>query len=139
VAVELPNRLLAKVQPQVQGQDDVADLESAFQVAEGVLVAWASGRGLVVVVEPGDGLDVAGVFVLLAKGVVDVEVQDLGQAFALGLLDGPGDLILAETVAEGVTLCAASLARRSIRARAITTPRVARQARSTPRNRLSKG
>ena len=80
VAVEPPHRLVPQIEPQVGRGREVADAQGTFQVAKGLVVAGLARGGLVVIVEPVDRLDVRGVLVLLAERVVEVDVEDLGQA-----------------------------------------------------------
>src|SRR4051794_13677913 len=96
VAIEPPYRLVPQIEPQVGRGREVAGAEGTFPIAKGLVVAGLARGGFVVVVEPVDRLDVGGVLVLLAERVIEVDVEDLGQAPCLGERQQPGDLMAAE-------------------------------------------
>ena len=76
MTIESPHRLSTQVQSQVDGGREIPGPRRAFQVTKGLVVARLARGGLVVIMEPVDGLQVRGLLVLLPEGVIEVEVED---------------------------------------------------------------
>ena len=98
MTIEPPHGLVSEIEPQVDRGREVTGAQGTFEVAKGLVVAGLARGGFVVIVEPVDRLDVGGVLVLLAERVVEVDVEDLGQAACLGQLQQPRDLMAAEGI-----------------------------------------
>ena len=61
------------------------------------MVAGLARGGFVVIVEPVDGLHMRRLLVLLAQGVVEVDIQNLGETPPLGFGHQPLDLVAAQS------------------------------------------
>jgi hypothetical protein len=96
MTIESPHGLLAQIEPQVDRGGEIPGAQGTFQVAERLVVAGLARGGFVVIVEPVDGLDLRSLLILLAEGVVEVDIQDLGKAPPLSLGHQPLDLMAAQ-------------------------------------------
>lgn len=84
---------LAQVEAQIDRNDDAANAQCADQVAEGVFEPGVLSAAFAVIVEPIHRIQMAGVFVFSPQGVVEIDVEHLGEAERLGLVDQPGELV----------------------------------------------
>ncbi len=92
--IEAADRPLAEIQAQIERDLDGADRDRAGQIGQTMLVARLALAAFEVIVVPIDALEMARGFVFGGDRVVEVDVDELGQAWSVGLLERPaGDVI----------------------------------------------
>src|SRR6266498_2613905 len=101
-AIDGAHRAVAQIQLKVERGGDLAHAHRADEIAEPIDVTRLLWRAARVVVMNVDDFDPPGSSILLAKRVVNVEVDFLSLTTFLTLLDGEGDLRLNEFRADAL-------------------------------------